>query len=173
MKYVRFERAYKLVLISVLGLVAMPAIAGIADSPLPVLQAGKRTLFLYSVPGVIAGGALSTFFLCTSTATAPQQVSVEVFLRFGGGPCNDAAADSQSVQPGATVVFGTGQPINEILGGQVADSSVCGGIGTGSARILSTSTKLVCTALVGDAENSPPTTSWQLTVIKKTSQKGE
>ena len=75
--------------------------AGIADTPLPVLQAGATTQFLYSVPGVIQGGNISTFFLCTSTDTASQQVGVEVFPYPGGAPCNDAAAESFSLGPGA------------------------------------------------------------------------
>ena len=33
---------------------AAPAVAGIADSPLPVLSVGVDTLHLYSVPGVIS-----------------------------------------------------------------------------------------------------------------------
>ena len=32
---------------------ATRAVAGVADSPLPVLAVGKPTLHLYSVPGVI------------------------------------------------------------------------------------------------------------------------
>jgi hypothetical protein len=41
----------------------------------------------------------------------------------------------------------------------------------GSARIIATSKKLVCTAYVADVDNSPPTTSWQLTIIAKLKQK--
>lgn len=146
---------------------------GIADSPLPVLLAGKATLHLYSVPGVIQGGNISTFFLCTSTDTTSQQVGVEIFPSLGGAPCNDAAAESVSVLPGATVKFGTAQPANDILGLVVADSAIgCGGDANGgSARILSTSKKLVCTAFAGDRINIPPATSWQLTIIAKLKQK--
>ena len=41
----------------------------------------------------------------------------------------------------------------------------------GSARILATSKKLACTAFVADRVDDPPQTSWQLTIIKKTTQK--
>src|SRR5438128_4260289 len=95
-------------LVAVALLAARLAQAGIADSPLPVLTAGATTLHLYSVPGVISNGALSTFFGCTSTDTAPMQVGVELFGPAGGAPFNDAAATSLSVAPGATVMFGTG-----------------------------------------------------------------
>ena len=61
----------------------VPCVAGIADSPLPVLTVGVDTLHLYSVPGVIGGaGGLSTFFSCTSTDTAPRE---------GVAPRRDAA----------------------------------------------------------------------------------
>ena len=147
--------------------------AGIADTPLPVLQAGATTQFLYSVPGVIQGGNISTFFLCTSTDTASQQVGVEVFPYPGGAPCNDAAAESFSLGPGATVRFGTAQPANDILGFLGLSSTIgCGGgANGGSARILSTSKKLVCTAFAGDRVNIPPQTTWQLTIIAKLKQK--
>lgn len=41
----------------------------------------------------------------------------------------------------------------------------------GSARILSTSKKLMCTAYRADYANSPPTSMVQLTIIAKTKQK--
>jgi hypothetical protein len=153
--------------------VAAPAVAGIADSPLPVL-AGETAQYLYSVPGVIQGGNVSTFFLCTSTeTTASQQVAVEVVSSFGGPPCNDAATESVSVLPGATVRFGTAGPANDLLGGLSVNSVIgCGGAANGgSARILSTSKKLVCTAFAGDRINVPPATTWQLTIISKLKQK--
>src|SRR5438876_2161920 len=89
------------------ALVAKSVLAGIADSPLPVLTAGATTVHLYSVPGIINNGVLATFFACTSTDTATMQVGVELFFSAGGAPANDAAATSLSVAPGATVIFGT------------------------------------------------------------------
>ena len=141
---------------------------GIAGWPLPVLVAGKKTLHLYSVPGVIANSLLETYFSCTSTNTATMQVGVELFGPPGGGPYNDAAATSLSVEPGATVAFGT-----QVAAGIQTSSILNGHFSKGSARILATSGKLACTAFVADPANAPPTTSWQLTIIKKTTQKGE
>src|SRR5437762_6366603 len=85
----------------------VPAFAGIADTPLPVLQAGATTYHLYSVPGVMSTGGLGTYFSCTSTDTTTMQAGVEVFSSCGGAPVNDAVATSLSVAPGATVIFGT------------------------------------------------------------------
>lgn len=142
------------------------AIAGIADSPLPVLLPGSTTLHVYSVLGVIgAGGGLGTYFSCTSTDTAPIQVGVELFGAAGGPPSNNAVTSSLSVAPGATVVFGTVSPVAFLV------DSTLGILGNGSARILATSKKLACTAFVADRLNAPPTSAWQLTVIAKTKQK--
>jgi len=141
-------------------------VAGIADSPLPVLSVGVDTLHLYSVPGVIAFGSLGTFFSCTSTDTATMQVGVELFGPPGGAPFNDAVATSLSVAPGATVIFGTSSAV-----GISISSSLGGSFSKGSARILATSKKLACTAFVADRVDDPPQTSWQLTIIKKTTQK--
>ena len=151
-----------------LSLTVTPCFAGIADSPLPVLTAGSTTYHLYSVPGVIAGGGLDTYFSCTSTeATATIQAGVEIFASPGGAAANDAAATSLPVGPGATVIFGTssavGISINSNLG--------AGGFSKGSARILATSKKLVCTAFLADPGNAPPTSMAQLTIIAKLKQK--
>src|SRR5437899_1210110 len=86
---------------------ATSAVAGIADTPLPTLVAGKKTSLVYSVPGIISVGGLGTFFSCTSTDTATMQVGVELFGPPGGAPFNDAVATSLGVGPGATVTFGT------------------------------------------------------------------
>lgn len=144
-----------------------PAVAGIADSPLPVLTVGEPTYHLYSVPGVIRAAGLGTFFSCTSTDVATIQVGVELFFAPGGAPANDAAATSLSVAPGATVIFGTGA-----AAGILIDSSLGGGsMSKGSARILATSRKLVCTAFLADDGNAPPTSMAQLTIIAKLKQK--
>ncbi len=146
----------------------VPAFAGIADSPLPVLVAGQPTLHLYSVPGVVDGGQLTTFFSCTSLEkTLTVQVGVEVFFSSGGAPVNDGAATSLSLGPGATIMFATsnanGFSINSNLG--------AGPIGNGSARILATSKNVACTSFLADSFNVPPTSMVQLTIIAKLKQK--
>jgi hypothetical protein len=162
MKYSGFLAG--LLLVGHLG--AVRASAGIADSPLPVLEAGKTTLHLYSVPGVIASTGLDTFFACTSTDTASMQVGIELFASGGGAPINDAAATSLTLGPGSTVIFGTGPAVG------ISINSSLGGAGSkGSARILSTSKKLACTVFIADTGNAPPTSMVYLTIIKKTKQK--
>ncbi len=142
------------------------AFAGIADSPLPVLEAGKTTFHVYSVPAFIRTAGLSTFFACTSTDSNAIRVGVEGFGPAGGAPVNDAVATSLNVPPGGMVIFGSPAV------GISIDSSI-GLPSRGSARILATSRKLACTAWVADTGNAPPTSSWQLTVVKRKTQKGD
>jgi hypothetical protein len=149
--------------------VARPASAGIADSPLPVLQAGQTTVHLYSVPGVLndGGSNLATFFTCTSTSTSSPTVGVELFPAAGGGSFNNAAAEALSVAPGATVTFGTVGAGNLFTDQAL---SILAGV-KGSARILSTSKHLVGTAFLADVADNTPTSMVELTIIAKVKQK--
>lgn len=156
------------VLAAVLTFAATPAAAGIADSPLPVIDPPNgKTIHLYSVPGVINNNGLATHFSCTSTASAPIVVGIEVFSPLGGPPNNNAFATALTLNPGVTVTFATGVGATISVNANLA----AGIISKGSARILSTSKSLVCTAFVADIGNNPPATSWQLTIIAKTKQK--
>jgi hypothetical protein len=170
MKQPRFEMMGQIVITLALCLIAAPALAGIADSPLPVLVAGKKTFHVYSVSGVGHwGGYYGAYFSCTSTATVPMQVGVEVFDDAGGGPANDAVTTSLSVDPGATARFGTASAVGIAIYSDLGVGIVAGG----SARILATSKKLVCTAFLAERFNAPPTSMVYLTIVKKLTQKGE
>ena len=118
---------------------------------------------------MIGGGGLQTFFSCTNLDAVNVTVGVEVFGALGGAPITDPVATSLSVVPDGTVIFGCGGEagisINSNLG--------CGGISKGSARILATSKKLLCTAWIADPGNAPPTTAWQLSIVAKAKQKGD
>jgi len=154
-------------------LAGTPAIAGIADSPLPVMEAGKTTYHLCSVPGVLNRGAsdiVTTYFACTSTDTATMQVGVEVFDS-NTFLLNDAVATSFSLLAGHSVLFGTHQTFNMLFDVNLNTGDIS--FYTGSARILATSRQLVCAAF--QAWGSPPTPASMvyLTVIKKETQKGD
>src|SRR5262249_12325003 len=149
--------------------VPIHARAGIADSPLPVLQTGVSTQLLYSVPGVVndCGVNLGTYFSCTSTATASIRVAVEVFGPTGGDPINDATMQTLTVPAGGSVTFGTAFAV-----GLSTDVSLAAGcITKGSARILATSKSLICTAFIADFGASPPNSMTYLTIVAKTKQK--
>ena len=95
-------------------------------------------------------------------------MGVELFGGGGGAACNDPVASSISLGPGATVLFSQTATVWIGVDSQLADCP-----GNGSARILATSLKLACTAYIADRDNDPPTSMVYLTIIKKTSQKGE
>jgi hypothetical protein len=112
---------------------------------------GEKTHHLYSVPGVLndGGSFLATFFSCTSTSTSSQTMGIEVFPAAGGGPVNNVAITAMAVAPGATVTYGTvGAP------SLFTDQPLALGGMKGSARILSTSKSLICTAFVADVSAS-------------------
>jgi len=156
-----------LALAVVLGAAPTAARAGVADSPVPELLPGQKTHHVYSVPGVTQSLGVVTMFSCTSLEkTATMQVGVEIFPNAGGPPANSAAATSLSLAPGATVNFSTGA-----AAGFSVDAALIGAFVRGSARILATSKKLMCTAFLADAGNAPPSSMAQLTIISKTKQK--
>lgn len=158
--------ACRLAILAVSACCAGRAVAGIVDSPLPVLSVGQTTLHLYSVPGVMSLTGVETFFACTSTDAVPIQVGVEMFGSGGGAPFNDAAATSLTVAPGATVIFGTISAVG------ISVNSSVGPVGSkGSARILATSKNLICTVFAADPFNAPPTSMTYLTIVRKTKQK--
>jgi hypothetical protein len=160
----RFEmKRFGLVVVLLGFTLATPARAGVVDSPLPA----PFTQHVFTVPGVVTPGGLDAFFTCTNLDAVNVTIGVEIFGSPGGAAINDAADTSLNVATGATVMFGTGAAV-----GLVIDSNLgSGNFSKGSARILSTSKKIACTAFVADPSNAPPTSAWQLTIIAKTKQK--
>ncbi|MCK6554666.1 hypothetical protein L6Q96_08830 [Candidatus Binatia bacterium] len=151
---------------------AMVLLAGAAhaqiNSPAPALQ-GQPSYHLYSVPGVVEGGGVDTFFACTNTTSASIRVGIEIFGDFGGAAANNPSASSLEIFPGGSRLFGTGATV--WVG---VDSNVGGALGTGSARILATESKgIIWTAFLADPGNAPPTSMAPLTIVKKTKQKGD
>jgi hypothetical protein len=137
-------------------------------SPPPPLM-GQPSFHLYSVAGVISNGGLDTYFQCTNTTSANVRVGVEIFGPPGGGAANDPSTASVDIGPGATAMFGTGGAMWTGL-----DSNLGGAIAYGAARILATKRSgIICNAFVADPGNIPPTFMSKLTIVKKTSQKGE
>ncbi len=127
----------------------------------------RSVYHLYSVPGVMGLSCFGTYFSCTSLDTAAMRVGVELFVGPGGPPVNDAVATSLSVASGATARFGTVTPLDFGIQSNLGFGSTS----LGSARILSTSKKLACTAFVADSCFSPVTFMNHLTIISKTKQK--
>ena len=80
----------------------------------------------------------------------------------GQGVRTTQAGESDTLSTAGTSAYSEG-----LITGVAADQN------PRSARIVATSTKLMCTAVVVDPDNDPPTVAYQLPVIKKTSQKGD
>ncbi len=134
------------------------SLAGVADSPLPTLTpGGPPAQFLFSVPGVMRLGNLETEFTCTSLSTGSVTFAVELFGSTGGMPSmplNDVTTGNgrATLAPGATLTIATGG-----TAGLHEDSTISGlpGIKNGSARIVSESKAIECTAYVADKFGTP------------------
>ncbi len=127
------------------------SLGGVADSPLPVLTSGGPTaLSAFRVPGVMKVGNLDTEFTCTSLSTTPFKFAVQVFASTGGAPLNDVTTGNgvATLAPGATQTIATGGTAG------LHEDVIVTGVGTslrnGSARIVSESKAIACTAYVAD-----------------------
>jgi len=152
-------------------LVSLPSDAGIGDKDLPLLN-GQKTKLLYTVVGVTNfDNELATAFHCTSTEPSGGSdihVGIQVFYE-GGNLVNDVAADEGSftLGPGRTRTTSTqNTTFNEVNNIDVDQ------IDQGSARIVATSKKVLCTAMLLESENSPPTSMVMLPVFRMTKQGG-
>ncbi len=123
--------------------------AGVADTPLPSLG-GPTTQFLFTVPAVMKVGNLDTEFTCTSLSTGTFKFAVQVFASTGGAPLNDVTTGNgvATLAPGATQTISTGGTTG------LHEDVIMTGLGTtvrnGSARIVSESKAIACTAYVVD-----------------------
>jgi hypothetical protein len=116
---------------------------------------------------VINFASIGTFFSCTNVDNDSVMLGVELFGRGGGAALNDALASSIMVAAGGTVMLAT----STANGFAIDRNLAAGAITKGSARILATSKKLVCTAFVADVVGSPAGSMSYVTIIAKTKQK--
>jgi hypothetical protein len=123
---------------------------------------------LFTVAGVINTGSFGTYFACTNTDTSPVSIGVEVFDQ-GGTSTNNPATTAVSLAPQASVMFGT-QTANSLSHDGLLSVGV---ITKGSAHILTTSKKVVCSALLVDPGSNPAVSMTTLTVTVKGKQKGD
>jgi hypothetical protein len=152
---------------------ARPALAGVADSPLPAIPGGIKLKHIYTVTGVTDSEDLGTVIFCTNMDKGNVFIAVEVFTSGGAGPVNDVAADNGThlPSPGQTSTFEIpGDGVASIHEDEKIDTVVQ--IKSGSARILASSPKIICAATLMDKFAVPPTSMVSLPVFKK-SQKGD
>jgi len=156
----------------VMSLAPAAVSAGILDSPLPLI-AGLKTKYIYTVTGVTsATGGLETVFHCTSMDKKPFKMGIEIFKGDGTGPLNDVAAGNgeQDFNPGQSRTIVTSSNVDAF--DEDKNITALGSVDQGSARIVSTSSNIVCTAMLVDPNNAPPTSMVSLNVFAKTKQKG-
>jgi hypothetical protein len=124
---------------------------------------------LFTVPGVVNAGALGTFFACTNDDTVAQSVGIDIFGQ-GGSQLVVATSNAVSLSPQATILFGTQTALGLTIDGPAFNPGI---ITKGSARILSTTKKIACTAFVADTNGTPPVSMTNLTIAYKGKQKGD
>jgi len=170
----------------------IPAVAagsGPLNTPLDSFTDGTIGKYLWTVVGVVKKNGFVTEFMCTNL-DAPggmANIGVEIFDNTGtqlnnisspppAGGCNGALLN---VPAGNTVTFSNGATV------QFHEDCIMGiaAFDNGSARIVSTSSKIVCNALVADSKNvvvnssgvttgvSPAVSS--LKMIKRSKQLGD
>jgi hypothetical protein len=157
-------------------------------TPLSPFTDGKVPKHVWTVPGVVKKNNFSTDFSCTNLDGAGKaaDIGVEIFDNAGnqlnsvGTPLGSCTAGALlAVQPGSSVTIGlTGTA-------QLHEDCVLGlgTIETGVARIVSTSSKITCSAVIVDTKHQvvdpavcascPPPTMQVLKVIKRNKQSGD
>ncbi len=140
-----------------------PAYAGAVDSPLPNLGAGTTTIVFY-VPGVVKNNALETVFMCSNLDVAEVRVAVELFGGDGVGPINDVTTGDGLVILGvgtaAAIVTGSTAGFSE---DEIINAATL--IRAGTARVVATSPRIACTAMVTHDATQPPASVYSLQVV--------
>lgn len=140
---------------AIVALTLTAARAGITD-PTP-----SGFIHVWTVPGVIHNGNIGTAFVCT--ATDANTVSVEVFDGAGTLKSNGSSA---TLSAGQSATFAT-QALPNLA--TWLDMGTTGAF-QGSARVIATTSKVLCTAFYIDIDAALITT---LPILKKTKQKGD
>jgi hypothetical protein len=132
-----------------------PVLGSVLPMPLPRFSDNQQASYAAVFPGIIKRLPMETSVFCTSLASQPMDVGVEIFAP-NGTLLNDVANGNGAilnVLPGATVTISTGGTA-ALLESAVISAS---GAAQGAARVVSTTGQLTCTAIVLDAGLALPT----------------
>lgn len=143
----------------------------IGDKP-PLISGTDRAKVVFSIAGVVDSATQATYVSCTSLEkTGGKDIHFAVEFFDNGSSANDVAAgDGEEFLsgPGDTDGIST----RAITGLSTTEIATPPGIaGIGAARILSTSTKIICAAFVVDPTNGTYLAS--LPVFKALKQSGD
>jgi len=137
--------------VAVVGLLAAPAYSGLVDSPSPLFD-GRAARTIFYVPNVIHNNGMETVFTCTSLDSTTIRIGIEIFDSIGGPPLNDVSDPSgngaEDVPVGGTFTVGTDN--TEVLSEDEVIAGLPANIRGGSARIVSNSKRIACSAVVID-----------------------
>ncbi len=160
--------------IAAIAIAASTAHAGPGDSPVPSISASAATRVLYIVPGVIKNNGLESAFMCTNLDVAPVTFAVELFAPTGGGALNNVSSGvgngTFTIPAGGSATISTGSSV-----GLHEDLAITGvlNVKNGSARILGTSTQVLCTAVIVDKASTTPGTLATLKIFARRKQNGD
>lgn len=127
---------------------------------------------VYYVTGVAANyGGLETAFTCTNMEKLKLvYIGVEIFNVYGY-LLNDIHANNGTtgIFPAETATIATAH-IQALIPSSIMTGPIT--VENGSARIVSTSPRILCSAGLWDKTNAPPTSMMQLPVFKGNIEKG-
>jgi hypothetical protein len=135
--------------------------AGITDPPPAALP-----IRVFTVPGAIKTGKLDTVIACTDVDSAAVSLKAQFYDQ--AGTLLNGAGPNFSVMPGESIHFATGNLVGIPLSVSFNVSQFYG-----SARLVATSKKLICTGYVVDNASDPPVVMRTLPMIRGLAQKGD
>lgn len=137
---------------------------------------GLSMKHVFTVMGVTGYGDLHTVFMCTSLEKSKEvTVAIEVW-DYDGVLLNDVTQDNgvDTIDPGESTTMETEDSDDDVAAfDEDEEIELSDDANHGTARILASSTKLACTALIADKVGDPPASMVNLHVIAKKKQKGD
>ena len=163
--------------VAVCAMAVPGAWAGAADS-VPLIGGTDRARHVFSVTGLVSNTTVGAGVFCTSLEKKKDvRIAIEVFDELTGAAINDITTGFTT--QGVPEILSPGETVTMELSGDGAvtftnhDANVTATLSSGSARIVSTSSKLMCAAILLDKANALPGFATALPVVAKPQQKGE
>ena len=141
----------------------MPAIAGAGITDPPPAAMPNR---VFTTTGAIKTDKLDTVIACTDVDSAPVTLKAQFYDQ--DGTLLNGAGPNFSIMPGGSIHFATGNLVGIPLSVSFNVSEFYG-----SARLVATSKKLICTGYVVDNASDPPAVMRTLPMVRGLAQKGD
>lgn len=133
---------------------------GILARALPTFPGGRQATHAALFPGLIKRGRMETEIFCTSLADEAVDIGVEVFASSGSALNNVSSGNGAvtRVAASATVTIGTSGTASYLESNVIVLPAVSQGL----ARVVTTSGRVWCSAMVLDAGVTPPVSMSEL-----------